>query len=230
MLGPRVRILSLVAFVAVCIGTLALTGSVSVDRVRDAADDHGVLGPALFVIASSLLTVAFFPGPVLSGAAGLVFGTALGFPISLISAVLGACLAFSVSRWWAHDAVVEVAGPRVAAFREFVGRRGFLAVFYARLAPGIPYNAVNYAAGLTPVPLLVFAAATALGAAPRAFAYTALGGQLDNLGSWQAILALVVLVGMALVGLVAAARDPEIAGAVRSLRRRGGEEEDRGEG
>jgi uncharacterized membrane protein YdjX (TVP38/TMEM64 family) len=116
--------------------------------------------------------------------------------------------------------VVEIAGPRIIAFREFVGRRGFLAVFYARLAPGIPYNAVNYAAGLTPVRLSVFAAATALGAAPRAFAYTALGGQLGDFGSWQTILALVVLVGMALVGLVVAARDPEIAGAVRSLGRR----------
>ncbi|WP_354700256.1 TVP38/TMEM64 family membrane protein [Paraconexibacter sp. AEG42_29] len=219
-LGPRARILTLVGFVAVCIGALALSGSVSVDRVRDAAEGHGLLGPVLFIVVSSCLTVAFFPGPILSGASGLVFGTALGFPVSLISAVVGASLAFSVSRWWAHDAVAEIAGPRVTAFREFVGRRGFLAVLYARLAPGVPYNGVNYAAGLTPVPLAVFAAATAVGAAPRAFAYTALGGQLDDLGSWQAILALVILVGMATVGLVVAARDPEIAGAVKSLRRR----------
>lgn len=221
---PRLRIVSLVAFVAACVGVLALSGSVSVDRVRDAADGHGVLGPLLFVCVSSLLTVAFFPGPVLSGASGLVFGTALGFPISLVSAVLGASLAFSLGRWWAHDAVAELAGPRVAAFREFVGRRGFLAILYARLVPGVPYNAVNYAAGLTPVPLAVFAAATAVGCAPRAFAYTALGGRLDDLGSWQAIVALVVLVGMAFVGLVVAARDPEITGAVKGLRggRRGG--------
>lgn len=219
-LGPRTRILTLVGFVALCIAVLALSGSVSVDKVRDAAEGHGLLGPILFIAVSSCLTVAFFPGPILSGAAGLVFGTALGFPLSLISAVLGASLAFSIARWWAHDAVVEIAGPRVQAFREFVGRRGFLAVLYARLAPGVPYNGVNYAAGLTPVALPVFAAATAVGAAPRAFAYTALGGQLDDLGSWQAIAALTILIGMALIGLVVAARDPEIAGAVKSLRRR----------
>lgn len=219
MIGPRLRILSLVAFVGACILVLALTGSVSVGRVRHAAEGHGLLGPVLFVAASSLLTVAFFPGPILAGAAGLVFGTALGFPLSLFSAVLGASLAFGIARWWAHDAVAELAGPRTTALREFVGRRGFLAVFYARLAPGLPYNAINYTAGLTPVRLTVFAGATALGAAPRAFAYTALGGQLGNVGSWQMILALVLLVAMALVGLVLAARDPEIAGAVRSLGR-----------
>ncbi len=218
-MSPRARILTLVAFIAASIAVLALTGSISVDRVRDLADGHGALGPIVFVAVSATLTVAFCPGPVLAGASGLLFGTALGFPLSLTAAVLGASLAFSISRWWAHDAVAAVAGPRVAAFRAFVGRRGFLAVFYARLAPGVPYNAVNYAAGLTPVPLGVFAGATAIGAAPRAFAYTALGGQLGDLGSWQAIVALVVLVGMALVGLVVAARDPEIAAAVRGLRR-----------
>lgn len=216
--GPRVRIATLVAFVGTCVLVLALSGSVSVNRVRDAAEGHGLLGPVLFVAASSALTVAFFPGPILAGASGLVFGTALGFPVSLVSAVLGATLAFAVARWWAHDAVVEVAGPRVQGFRAFVGRRGFFAIFYARLAPGVPYNAVNYAAGLTPVRLGVFATATAIGAAPRAFAYTALGGQIGNLGSWQTVLALAVLVVMALVGLVLAARDPEIAGAVRGLR------------
>ncbi|MCW3039335.1 MAG: hypothetical protein JWM31_1240 [Solirubrobacterales bacterium] len=216
-IGPRLRLSSLGGFVVACVLTLALSGSISVDRVRDAADGHGLLGPVLFVAASSLLTVAFFPGPILAGASGLVFGTALGFPLSLLSAVIGASLAFGIARWWAHDAVAEIAGPRVTAFREFVGRRGFFAVFSARLAPGVPYNAVNYAAGLTPVRLPVFAAATALGAAPRAFAYTALGGQLGDLGSWPTLLALVVLVVMALVGLVLAARDPEIAGAVRGL-------------
>ena len=217
-MGPRARILTLAVFLAACIAILTLTGSVSVDRVREAAEGHGALGPLLLIVVSSILTVGFFPGPILAGASGLVFGTALGFPVSLISAVLGACLAFAVARWWAHDAVAAIAGPRVSALREFVGRRGFLAVFYARLAPGLPYNAVNYAAGLTPVRLPVFAAATAVGAAPRAFAYTALGGQVGDFSSWQTVVALAVLVGMALVGLVVAARDPEIAGAVRAVR------------
>ena len=42
------------------------------------------------------------------------------------------------------------AAPRI---REWIGRRGFLAVLYARIAPGVPYSLVNYAAGLTPVAL-----------------------------------------------------------------------------
>jgi uncharacterized membrane protein YdjX (TVP38/TMEM64 family) len=148
-----------------------------------------------------------FPGPVLAAASGLLFGTALGTPVSIASATLGATLAFSLSRWWARDAVVALAGPRIAALRAWVGRRGFLTVLYARIAPGVPYTLVNYAAGLTPIALRSFVAATAIGVAPRAFAYTALGGSLGNLGSPEAIAAVAVLVTMALVGVVLARRD-----------------------
>jgi uncharacterized membrane protein YdjX (TVP38/TMEM64 family) len=212
------RLLALVAFVVVLFAIAALAGGFSSHKVKSWVDGHGALGPLLFIAVSSGLTVAFFPGPILSAASGLLFGTAAGFPLSIAAATVGACLAFSISRWWAHDAVEEIAGPRVQAFRAWVGRRGFVAVLYARIAPGIPYNAVNYAAGLTPVRLLVFAAATAIGCAPRAFAYTALGGQFGNFSQWQTLVAVGVLVGMALLGVVLAARDPEITGALKSLR------------
>ena len=141
---------------------------------------------------SAGLTVALFPGPLLAGASGLLFGTALGTPVSIVVGDARARRSPSASsRWWAHDAVEELAGPRLRALRAWVGRRGFLSVLYARIAPGVPYNLVNYAAGLTPVLLRSFVAATAIGCAPRAFAYTALGGSLGDLGSPEAIVAIV---------------------------------------
>ena len=148
-----------------------------------------------------------FPGPLLAGASGLLFGTALGFPVSLTSAVLGAAIAFTISRYLAGDAIERLAGPRITAAEELVSRRGFTSVLYARIVPGMPYTLVNYAAGLTRIPLAVFAAATALGAAPRAFAYTALGGSLTNLRSPEAIVAVGVLVAMALTGVVLIVRE-----------------------
>jgi uncharacterized membrane protein YdjX (TVP38/TMEM64 family) len=186
---------------------VASSGSLSSERVHGWVDGYGVAGPVVFVVVSSLLTVCLFPGPLLSGASGLLFGTALGTGVSIASATLGAVLAFSLARWLAHDAVEQLQGRRLAALRAWVGRRGFLSVLYARLAPGVPYNLVNYAAGLSPVTLGAFAGATALGCAPRAFAYTALGGSLDDLGSPEAIAAFVVLVVMAIAGLLLARRD-----------------------
>ena len=181
---------------------VASSGDLSSERVEQWVDDAGAWAPVAFVVISASLTVVLFPGPLLAGASGLLFGTALGFPLSLTAAVLGASMAFLLARTVGHDAVERRAGPRLARLRAAIGRRGFLAVLYARIVPGVPYNLVNYAAGLAPIGLGTFAAATALGAAPRAFAYTALGGSLDDLGSPEAIAAFVVLAAMAIGGLV----------------------------
>jgi uncharacterized membrane protein YdjX (TVP38/TMEM64 family) len=227
-MSARWRLATLAAVLLAAVLLLALSGSLSVDRVRGWADGYGAAGPLVFIALSASLTVVFFPGPLLAGASGLLFGTAVGTPVSLVAATLGASLAFCLGRWWAHDAVEEVAGPRTRALRAWVGRKGFLAVLYARIAPGMPYNVVNYAAGLTPVRLATFAAATAIGAAPRAFAYTALGGQLGSFSSWQTVVAASVLAAMAVIGLGLAARDPEIRGALGAAVLRGGSGPGRG--
>jgi uncharacterized membrane protein YdjX (TVP38/TMEM64 family) len=186
--------------------------------VRDWADSIGPLAPLLFVAVSASLTPLMFPGPLLAGASGLLFGTALGFPVSLTSAVLGASIAFLISRSLAPDAVEQLAGPRLQAVEAMISRRGFLSVLYARIAPGVPYTLVNYAAGLTRIPLAVFAAATALGTAPRAFAYTALGGSLGNLRSPEAAVAVAVLVVMGATGLALLYRERRRASSVRDDR------------
>jgi uncharacterized membrane protein YdjX (TVP38/TMEM64 family) len=207
------RLAALAGALALFVAVLALSGSLSAERVREWVDGYGAAGPLVFIAVSASLTVVLFPGPVLAGASGLLFGTALGTPVSIAAATLGAALAFSISRWWAHDAVVALAGPRVRALRAWVGRRGFLTVLYARIAPGVPHTLVNYAVGLTPIALRAFVAATAIGVAPRAFAYSALGGSLGDLTSPEALIALAVLAGMALAGLALARRDLRAGGS-----------------
>jgi uncharacterized membrane protein YdjX (TVP38/TMEM64 family) len=200
------RLALLVAAVGSLFALVALSGGLSSGRVRDALGGWGLLGPLAFVIVSAGLTVACFPGPLLAGAAGLLFGTALGTPTAIVAATAGACAAFAVSRRVGARAVDALSGRRVSAAQEWIAARGFLAVLYARILPGLPYSVVNYAAGLTRVRLGVFAGATALGCAPRAFAYTALGGSLHDLGSPAAIVALAVLVLMGTVAPLVAWR------------------------
>ena len=197
----------LAALVGALFAAVALSGHVSAGRVRDAVRGTGLLAPLAFVVVSSLLTVAMFPGPLLAGASGLLFGTALGTPVSIVAATTGASLAFLVARRFGAGSVDALSGRRVRVVQGFIAARGFLSVLYARILPGIPYSLVNYAAGLTRVRLLTFAAATALGCAPRAFAYTALGGNLSSLDSPAAIVAYAVLLAMGVGGALVAARD-----------------------
>lgn len=216
-------LLTIIVAVFAITAALSLSGTVTITDIRTWVEEHvrdpvrslGVLGPVLFIVVGALLTMSLFPGPVLCAIGGVIFGTALGIPTVLATVVLGAVLAFSLSRWWAHDSVERAAAGhgRVQAIRAWVGRRGFVAVLLARAAPGMPYNLVNYAAGLTPVSLPAFAAATALGAAPRTSAYVALGGTFGDLRSPGTIAAITVLVLMGIVGAALLARDLRLAAA-----------------
>ena len=81
-------------------------------------------------------------------------------------------------------------------------------MLYARIAPGVPYSLVNYAAGLTPDPLRSFVAATAIGCrAARRSPTPRSAARCGDLGSPEAIVAVVVLVAMAVVGAFLGGRD-----------------------
>ena len=206
----RIALLRIGAFglvLAAILVVATLTGErPSADRVRDWAGGYGVFGPIVFVALSTALGCLLVPGPILAGAAGLLFGTALGTPVALVAAVTTAVAEMTIGRYIAGREVSRVLPVRARRIDSFIDRRGFYAVFYVRLAPGIPYHFVNYGAGLTRLRIRDMAAGTAIGGIPRTFAYVALGGNLSNLGSPEAIAAIIVLVVMAVVGGVLARR------------------------
>ena len=198
------RLAGLAAALAAFVLMFALSGSLSASRVRGWLDGFGAAGPLVFIAVSASLTVVLFPGPVLAAASGLLFGTALGTPVSIAAATCAALLAFGIARGGGRDPLEELVGDRLGSWRGRVERNGFLAVLSARSAPAMPFTMVSYTAGLTRIRVRDFTAATAIGASPRAFAYTALGGHLGDLGSPEALAAVLVLVLMGIGGAVGA--------------------------
>jgi uncharacterized membrane protein YdjX (TVP38/TMEM64 family) len=203
----RLRLTVFGAIVLALFATATLSGSLpSAGEVRDWGEELGWAGPLVFVPAAACALCLFMPGPVLAGGAGLLFGTAAGTPIALAFIVLGAVMQMSISRYLAGDAAAHLLPERVKRFDRFIEERGFWAVFYMRLAPAVPYNLVNYGAGLTSLKVSAMAAGTAVGALPRTFAWVALGGSLDDLGAPEAKVAIALLVAMALLGALLARR------------------------
>jgi uncharacterized membrane protein YdjX (TVP38/TMEM64 family) len=205
--AARLRLVGFGATVLALFAVVTISGSLpSAGEIRDWADDLGTAGHVLFVPFAACMLCLFVPGWVLAAAAGLLFGTAAGTAIALAFIVLGAVMQMSISRHLAGDAAAHLLPERVKRFDSFIAERGFWAVFYMRLAPAVPYNLVNYGAGLTSLRVSAMAAGTAVGAAPRSFAWVALGGNLDDLGSTEAKVAIGLLVAMAVVGAVLARR------------------------
>ncbi len=201
------RLGGLAALAALAFGLAVLLLGRSVEDVRAAVDGAGAWAPVLYVALVTVLTCAFLPFPILAAAGGLVFGVAEGTALSIVGGTLGALLAFALARTVAGGAVRELAGERLQRVQGAVEDRGFVAVLYARIFPGVPRDLSNYVFGLTRVGVVAFAAATVLGIAPRAYAYVALGGSLGSFDSTQSIVAIALLAAMGLLGLVLVRRD-----------------------
>jgi uncharacterized membrane protein YdjX (TVP38/TMEM64 family) len=188
------------ALVGATFVVVAATGSLpSADEARDFGESLGGFAAAayvpLFVLANLLIT-----WPILAGAGGLLFGTAVGTPLALAGVTLAALTQMWIARFLAGDHAGRLLPRRTRAIEEFLTRNGVVAVMESRVVPLLPYGAVNYSAGLTRLRFRDMAIGTVIGAAPKVFAYTALGGSLSDLASPEAIVAIAVLVILALAG------------------------------
>ena len=88
---------------------------------------------------------------------------------------MGATVAFLLARYVAADWVRRTAGPRLERIIKGVEEEGWRFVAFVRLMPLIPFNLLNYALGLTRIPLLEYAVASVVCMAPGTLAYTWLG-------------------------------------------------------
>ena len=199
----RRRLLALAGVIGVAFGAFALGVPHSPEGVRAGVGHLGVLAPLAFVAGWTLLTPALASGTLLAAAAGLMFGVALGTGVGLAGATLGGILAFAIARHFGQAATDELAGPRLRRIQERVERRGFLTVFSARMAPGVPATLLNYACGLSRVRLRDFVAGSVLGGVPRILAYTALGASGGKLDSAAALLGLALIAAMGLTAACA---------------------------
>lgn len=180
--------------------TLLLTGSIpSSEEARDWADG---LGDAAYVAFVPLFVVVNFViwWPILAGAAGLLFGTAVGTGLVLAGVTASSVTQMFVARRLAAGHHGNLLPQRTRAIEDFLTRHGAVAVMESRIVPGLPWGIVNFSAGLTHLRFRDLALGTVVGGAPKVFAYVSLGGSLDDLGSTEAIVAIALLVALALLG------------------------------
>ena len=138
-------------------------------------ENAGPAAPLLFMLIYAVATVLFLPGSVLTLAGGALFGPVLGTFYNLTGATLGATLAFLVSRYLASDWVAARTGGRLKQLINGVEGEGWRFVAFVRLVPLFPFNLLNYALGLTRIPLLHYVIASYICMLPGAIAYTYLG-------------------------------------------------------
>jgi uncharacterized membrane protein YdjX (TVP38/TMEM64 family) len=170
-LAVLVVALAVAGYVAYRLGIFELSDSRRLaDAIRRARDVPAL--PLLFVLGYVIATVFGLPGTVFTLAGGAIFGTALGSLLNWAGATLGALGAYALVRWLGSDAVRQFLGRRARALDVLTSKAGFATLFRLRLIPVVPFNALNFAAGLAPAPFRAYALSTALGIIPGTIVYT----------------------------------------------------------
>ncbi len=135
----------------------------------------GWRGPLIFVGAFALATVLFFPGSIFGLAGGILFGPLWGTVWNLAGGTLGATVAFLFARFVAGDWIAARAQGRLKRILSGVEAEGWRFVALTRLVPLVPFNLLNYALGLTRIPLSQYVLATLACMVPGTAAYAWLG-------------------------------------------------------
>lgn len=165
------------ALVALIVGWIFLPVKDWSDSFQSWIENLGAWGVLIFGVVYIVATVFLVPVSVLTIIAGLAFGLAIGFPLVLVSATIGATFAFLVARYLLHKRIESLIArrPNFKAVNAAVSEEGWKIVGLLRLSPLVPFSLQNYFYGITDLKLAQYVPATFVGIMPGTLLYVYLG-------------------------------------------------------
>ncbi len=158
--------------------------------------------PLVFMLLCALAPVLFIPGTVMTLIGGFIFGLYWGFLYSLIGGTIGASLAFLVGRYIADDWTALHSHNLLIEVKRGIKKDGWRYVAFTRLVPVFPYSILNYAFGLTKIPLLTFTLTSFICLIPGTLAYAYIGHVGQEAAEGSKGLFLQVSIALALIIII----------------------------
>jgi pyruvate/2-oxoglutarate dehydrogenase complex dihydrolipoamide dehydrogenase (E3) component/uncharacterized membrane protein YdjX (TVP38/TMEM64 family) len=147
-----------------------------------------------------LITALSLPGAaVMTLAGGAIFGLWVGAPVAVVSASIGATLAFWMARYVFRDMVQRHFGNRLAAIDAGIKRDGAFYLFTLRLIPIFPFFVINVLMGLTAIRTATFFWVSLVGMLAGTTIYANAGTRLGEISSPSDILSPEVVGSFALL-------------------------------
>ncbi|MDP2379142.1 MAG: FAD-dependent oxidoreductase [Pseudohongiella sp.] len=155
---------------------------------------------AIFSMIYIVVTALSLPGAtIMTLAGGAIFGLWVGVPVVLVSATIGATLAFLAARFVLRDSVQKRFGDRLSAINAGVEKDGAFYLFTLRLVPVFPFFLINLLMGLTPIKTGTYFWVSLVGMAAGTAVYVNAGTQLAALTSLSGILSPALIGSFALL-------------------------------
>lgn len=173
--------------------------------LRDYIQSFGKLAVFVYIIAYVLNTISILP-PIaaLSLTAGLAFGEVRGALYLMTGAMLGTSAAFIIGRYFGRSLFEKMLRGKFKDLDDRLAENGFITILFFRVIPLVPYEALNYTAGLSRIKFKDYFLATFLGLIPGVIISAFFGGSLGEIKAFKDIFAPKFLIATGLViGVIA---------------------------
>ncbi len=142
---------------------------------------HLPVAIALYFVAYVAVVALSLPCALaLTLAGGLLFGSKIATPVTVLAATIGATIIFLVARSSLGTVMASRVGPWLARLREGFSENALSYLLFLRLVPAFPFVVVNLAAAVLGVPLRTYVLGTFLGIIPGTTAITVAGAGLGS--------------------------------------------------
>jgi uncharacterized membrane protein YdjX (TVP38/TMEM64 family) len=174
-------------------------------------------GPVVFIALYTLRPIFLFSAALLTIGAGALFGPFWGMVYSVIGSNMGASVAFFLGRFFGEGLLdTDTEDTRLGPYIKRMRVRSFETVFLMRLL-FLPYDLVNYLAGILKINYWSFLTATVLGSIPGTISFVLFGAS-SGLDSGKPQFDWRILAASVAIFLIS-------IGISKFLRRRDGEDE-----
>lgn len=167
--------------------------------------DDSFRGEAIFLAIGTLAAAVGVPRQAVAFLGGYVFGPVLGVALSMVAQLASCAAAYGwarmVGRGWAERRLAGRFGRRLRPLRDSLAASPFGATLALRLLPIGNNLALNLLAGLAGIPALAFLSGSAIGYLPQTAIFALAGAGIAVDRSSQLLLAALLFVGSALIGL-----------------------------
>jgi uncharacterized membrane protein YdjX (TVP38/TMEM64 family) len=183
-------------------------------QLQEWATRLGTKGLFLYGFLYVLSMTLGLPSAPFLVAAGALWGVTRGFILMLSSAHLGAIIAFLFARVMGRASLQKMDLKTLNYWEQMITQGGAPLILLLRLIPVLPFNLINYAAGLSSLPLHRFVLGNAAPFVPLVFLQVLLGSaalqiRWSDPGTWQrkeVMIPLLVNLALFLIGTWATRR------------------------
>jgi len=140
--------------------------------------NYGAWGVLAYIVIYTMFVALGLPNLPFQLAAGVIYGPFLAFLMMYIGVNVGASIAFVLSRFLGRKSIEEFGGMRLKKLNDRINadrKGGFRLLLILRLIPLLPFNAINYAAGISRIRAKPYIFATLVGTLPLTFLHVWIG-------------------------------------------------------